>query len=190
MYAASVTSLKRVWMVSLCAAFLSGVFPLVGAVKKGEKEEVFPALAVSLLGYVDRDGESLNASGKVIRIGVYDRGKEKRVWGTFESLCEKQPERYRLYDLTEVPVGEVGFDLIYIASGRSEELPLDLLRHFSDQAVLVVGEHEELLESGGIVRFKTSNRKNAEFGLNLKQAKLVGLSIRSQLARRATEVIR
>ncbi|MBK1877289.1 YfiR family protein [Pelagicoccus mobilis] len=190
MQAVTITSLKPVWIVLLCLVFLCSWQLGAAKVKKGDKAELFPALAVNILPFVDRDGQSLNESGKVVYIGVYDRNRNRRVFKTFEGLCDKQPERYMLYDLSEAMEEEVVFDLIYIASDKSDVLPMEILDYFSDKAVLVVGEHDELLEAGGIVRFRTSEGKKAELGINLKQAKLVGLSIRSQLLRRATELIR
>lgn len=176
------------WLAVLPLFFLS-LCSLEGAPSDGVNEhEMFPTLALKILKYVEWNGMAKVELGQRIRVGVYDRTRGRGYWEVFGQLCEKYPRAYELVDLTSEESEGRAFDLVYIA-GKSK-LPLELLGSFSGKPVLVVGEHDMILEKGGIVRLQVSSLRKPEYGINLKRAKSSGIKIESRLSRGAIELIR
>ncbi|MDQ8182757.1 YfiR family protein [Pelagicoccus sp. SDUM812005] len=167
--------------VALCTA--------QGASSDGvDEHEMFPTLALKVLKYVEWNGEAKVELGQKIRVGVYDRTRGQAYLKVFASLCEKYPQAYELVDLTEAEVSDFNFDMVYIAGKL--KLPLDLLDSLAGKPVLIVGEHAKILEKGGIIRLQVSSLRKPEYGINLKQAKSLGIKIESRLSRGAVELIR
>lgn len=181
--------MKSAWLAAVPLLILS-LCPMSGAPgKTAGPEELFPNLAITALEYVERVGSVLESGDRKVLIGVYDKTSGSRYMRQFVKRCDEEPDRYELVDLEEGDFEGRDFDLVYIA-GRKVKPPLDILSSFANKPVLIVGEHDKLLDVGGIIRFQVSSEKSAEYGINLKQAKLSGLRIQSRLSRNAAELIR
>ncbi|MDQ8200940.1 YfiR family protein [Pelagicoccus enzymogenes] len=179
---------KPAWFAVLPLLLVS-LPPLEGAPGDGvDEREIFPTLALKVLKYVEWDGQAKVELGQRIRVGVYDRTRGKGYLQMFSELCDKYPLAYELVELSGAAVDDLDFDLVYIA-GKSK-LPLDLLDSLAGKPVLVIGEHDSILEKGGIIRLQVSSLRKPEYGINLKRAKDSGIKIESRLSRGAVELIR
>ncbi len=152
------------------------------------EQEMFSLLSLRILKYVEWEGEAKVELGKKIRVGIYDRTRGQGYWEVFTKLCDRYPEVYELSDLSDSSEVDQDFDLVFIA-GKSK-LPLNLLSHFENKPVLVIGEHDDFLEKGGIIRLQISSLKKPEYGINLRQARSSGLKIDSRLLQAAVETLR
>lgn len=180
--------MKSAW-IAVVPLLFSLLCPLNGAPGESVDEyEMFPTLSLKVLKYVKWNGEDRVELGKKIRVGVYDRTLGKGYLEVFSKLCEKYPDAFELTELSDDDSQDGAFDLVYVA-GKSK-LPLALLGSFEGKPVLVVGEHERILERGGIIRFQVSKKNQAVYSINLKQATLSGLKIESLLSKGAIETIR
>ncbi len=180
--------MRRIYIAYL-SLFVFLLCPLSLVSGQGVNEqEMFSLLSLRILKYVEWEGEAKVELGKKIRVGIYDRTRGQGYWEVFSKLCERYPEVYELSNLSNSSEVDQDFDLVFIA-GKSK-LPLDLLAYLENKPVLVIGEHDEFLEKGGIIRLQISPLKKPEYGINLRQARSSGLRISSRLLQAAVETLR
>jgi hypothetical protein len=147
--------------------------------------EVRAAYVFNFVKFVTWPGEATFAPGRPLVIGVYGGGEPEQ---SFRSLLAGRTVRGRPIAVVPVErgIGARACDLLFVpATARHDDA--ELVRQLSDLPVLTVGDCEEFLETGGMIRLKVEE-KRLRFDVNLEAIGARGLVVSSKLLALASEV--
>jgi hypothetical protein len=147
------------------------------------EDQLKAAFLLNFLAYVDWPAARLSAEPYVIATLVPD--------GVHQALLEGSKGRKVQGRGIEVRQATRPYDtgsphLLFVAAGTA--LPAEAMRAFSAASVLVVGESEQLLRDGAVIRFVLVDTR-LRFDINLPNAEQAGLKLSAKLLQMARQVL-
>lgn len=181
-------------LTSFCFALV--VVPRAHADPEKSKEyQIKAAFLYNFINFVDWPKEKVVDSNDLITIGIIGTDPFGRA---FEPLKDKQVKGKKVQIKRYIGLKETTLSgdkvetirkchLLFICRSEKEHLK-KVVNVVKDHSVLLVGDMDEFLESGGIINFVIEDQK-VHFEINNTTAKKAKLSIRSKLLRLAKKVI-
>lgn len=146
---------------------------------------VIAAFLRNFAHYVDWPADAFNATDAPWRIGILGNNRLGEVVETTLRGRTEQGRPFKVFyadTLQELPPCQI----VYIAirdSGKRRAV----LAALKDKPVLTVGEASELLQEGGIIRFRLGTR--IQMSVNLDQARSVSLKVQTKMLEVSSEVL-
>ena len=160
-----------------------------------EEYQVKAAFLYNFVNFVDWPKEKVTDSNELITIGIIGSDPFGQA---FEPLKNKQAKDKKVLIKQFVSLKESKLSsnqaeavrkchLLFVCSSEKEQLK-EIINLVQGHSVLIVGDMDGFLESGGIVNFVIEDKK-VHFEINNNAAKQSKLNIRSKLLRLAKRVI-
>lgn len=180
-------------VVVLAAAFMAQ--EVRADTKSSQEYQIKAAFLYNIINFVDWPEEKDADSNNQITIGIIGKDPFENA---FEPLKNKQAKskkvlikRYVGFKEPENSGNQIEAirkcHLLFVCNSEKQQLE-KIINIVKDHSVLVVGDMNDFLESGGIVNFVIEDQK-VRFEINNKTAKHAKLTIRSKLLRLAKRVI-
>jgi len=163
--------------------------------EKSKEYQIKAAFLYNFINFVDWPKEKVTDSNNLITIGIigtdpfgkaFEPLKNKQAKGKkviikrFISLKESEKSDNQIQAIRKC-------HLLFVCRSEKQQLR-KIINIVKDHSVLLVGDMNDFLESGGIVNFVIENQK-VRFEINNNAAKQAKLNIRSKLLRLAKKVI-
>jgi len=160
-----------------------------------EEYQVKAAFLYNFVNFVDWPKEKVTDSNELITIGIIGSDPFGQA---FEPLKNKQAKdkKVLIKQFVSLKESKLSSDqaeavrkchLLFVCSSEKEQLK-EIINLVQGHSVLIVGDMDGFLESGGIVNFVIEDKK-VHFEINNNAAKQSKLNIRSKLLRLAKRVI-
>jgi hypothetical protein len=170
----------------LCAVVFHGLAPgRAWAQPASDEDHIKAAFLFHFAQLVEWPADALDHSGSSLFLCTLE---DDAFYDELENTIEGKQIGSRTIRIRHVHVSQVtrGCNMLFISKRESKSLPLGTLRNLP---VLTVGEADDFLSSGGMIRFRLAEDR-IRFDINLDAADSSHLKISSRLLLLATSVIR
>lgn len=127
-----------------------------------------------------------NAFDPILKKKGNDKKLIIKTFGTFKDIKKTDSKDKRLWNKQTEALRECHL-LFFCAS--EQDSTAEIIKTLRDDPILTVGETEDFIKKGGIVKFVV-DKKKIQFEVNMTAAEKTGLNIRSKLLRLAKKVIK
>lgn len=179
--------LRGLRLAVVIVAILASKLACISFAQPIEQEKVEAAITLQILSFTEWP-DSADPSSKQT-IGVLGSDES---FNAFSALT--QDERYQdKYNVIRISAGSPDETLAQLhAVFFSRKDPVDnprLIRRLDGKPIVLVGAHDNFLESGGMINLVKRQRR-LSFEIHLPNAKSHGIAFRSKLLRLAAEIIK
>ena len=177
------TSLATLLGCLLAAVLLS--VPVGAADSTTEEYTVKAALVYNFARFTEWPDDAFDLNERTLKIMYYG---DENLRDAFETVSGRMVGNRRIVvEYAAEPEDVIGCNLLFLARTEREEWP-QILAAIEGDPILIIGEMNGFLESGGVVNLHLVKSK-IRFQVNLDSARARELQISSQLLMLATSVI-
>lgn len=176
-------SLFRPGFAALCLFFLAFLPKPVQSAPSYPQHQVKAVFIFNFAQFVDWPAEAFEDDKSPLVIGIVGDSQHP-VAAALEQVVRNEKIRNRPFKIVYFPdaASVKKCHILYFPQGTPAPSPR-LFADWQNQRILTIGENEDSLRNGGIIRFVTERKIGLR--INLKAARASGLSISSKLLRLA-----